>query len=113
MEYDAVTELTFAERMRDEYGITSPEYAAAVYEGMLDGEYERRAATDDRIATLGEHLEREKREIALQRRARTRAAEWQQLDEPTEAELDAPEAPTSEDVWPPRILDDKGDWVAS
>jgi len=102
-------ELRFADRMRDEYGIGSPEYAAAVYEGMLDGEYERRAATDTRIATLGEHLEREKREIALQRKARARAAEWQQLDnrdrEPTEAELQALEAP-------PRILDDNGDWVA-
>lgn len=106
------TELTFTERMLDEYGSGSPEYAAAVYEDMLDGAYERRAAIDENIAKIGEHLEREKRDIARQRAARARAAEWQQLDDkmrqPTEAELAAIEAGDSD---APLVLDDEGDWI--
>lgn len=66
--------------IRAEYGITSPEYAAAVYEDMLDSRYERRDALDAEIDGIGLHLEREKREIALQRRARRRIAEYAESD---------------------------------
>lgn len=62
--------------IRDEYGMTSPEYAARVYEDMLDSRYERRAALDDEIDKIGEHLEREKRDITTGRAGRRRMAAW-------------------------------------
>jgi hypothetical protein len=66
--------------MRAEYGEASPEYAAAVYEDLLDARYERRALLDAEIEGLAENLEREKREIRIQRKARARARQNAELD---------------------------------
>lgn len=64
------------DEIKAQYGFTSPEYAARVYEDMLDSAYERRARAEADIDKLGAHLEREKAELARQREARTKAAAW-------------------------------------
>lgn len=69
-----------ADDIRSEYGMTSPEYAARVYEDMLDLRYERRERLSAEIDAIGVHLEREKADIARQRRARAKAAEWAARD---------------------------------
>jgi hypothetical protein len=65
------------ESLKATYGFTSPEYAAAVYEDMLDAAYERKARAEADIDKIGANLEREKAEIRRQREARARAVEWQ------------------------------------
>ena len=68
------------EEIKEQYGMRSPEYAARVYEDMLDNHYDRIARIEEQIAAISLHLDREKSEIMRQRRARRKRAEWAQID---------------------------------
>ena len=68
------------EEIKEQYGMRSPEYAARVYEDMLDNHYDRIARIEEQIAAISLHLDREKTEIMRQRRARRKRAEWAVVD---------------------------------
>jgi len=68
------------DEIKEQYGMRSPEYAARVYEDMLDNHYDRIARIEEQIAAISLHLDREKSEIMRQRRARRKRAEWAVVD---------------------------------